>query len=112
MRLLTRKYKEAFRLIDSCVCDTVLTPQEQQILDVINNNPDDLLVDARACRLKLFFVTYGCSDVMSMKTNVAEDMLEYITNFSLVSSYCRLTTEEEIFILGHIPTTTHSALCI
>ena len=29
MRLLTRKYKEAFRLIDSCVCDTVLTPQEQ-----------------------------------------------------------------------------------
>ena len=103
MRLLTRKYKEAFRLIDSRVCDTVLTPQEQQILDVINNNPDDLLVDARACRLKLFFVTYGCSDVMSMKTNVAEDMLEYITNFSLVSSYCRLTTEEEIFILGHIP---------
>ena len=103
MRMLTRKYKEAFRLIDSCVLDSVLTPQENQFLTVINSNPDDLLVDARACRLKLFFVAYGCSDVMSVLCNVEQDYVEYINNFKLVSSYCRLTVEEEIFILGQIP---------
>ena len=55
MRLFTRKYKEAFRLIDSCVCDAVLTPQEKQILEVINKNPDDLLVDARSMSPQALF---------------------------------------------------------
>ena len=93
MRLMTHKYKEAFRLIDSCVCDGVLTPQERQIYDVVTSIPDDLLIDARACRLKLYFVTYGCSDSMPFTANIEEDMLHYIANVKLVSAYCRLSVE-------------------
>ena len=35
LRLMTHKYKEAFRLIDSCVCDATLTPQEQQMFEIV-----------------------------------------------------------------------------
>ena len=102
LRLMTNKYKEAFRLIESCVCDSILTPQERQIFDAISDIKDDLSVDARACRLKLYFVTFGCSDVMPLKHNVEEDMLAYLTNFRILSAFCRLSTEEEIFIMSQI----------
>lgn len=103
LRLMTRRYKEAFRLIESCTCDTALTPQEQQIFDIISNIKDDLLADAHACRLKLFFVSYGCSDVMPFRYNVEDEILAYVESFSLVSSHCRLSPEEEIFIMSLIP---------
>jgi hypothetical protein len=103
LRLMTRRYKEAFRLIESCSCDTVFTPQEQQIYDVISNIKDDFLADAHACRLKLFFISYGCSDVMPFKYNMENEMLAYVECYNLVSSHCRLNPEEEVFIMSLIP---------
>lgn len=108
LRLMTRNYTEAYRLIESCVCDRPLTPQEQQIFELIGNNPDALLADAYACRLKFYFVTFGCSDIMPYKFNIEEDIYNYITNYRLVSSNCRLTADEEVFIMSHIPTTSHA----
>ena len=58
-RWMNRKYKDTFRLIESCVCDRELTPQEKQIYDLIANITDTVFPDAHACRLKLYFVTYG-----------------------------------------------------
>ena len=81
----------------------------QSVTNIVNRHDklivleDDLLVDARACRLKLFFVTYGCQESMPIPFTYQDDMLNYITNFHLVSSYCRLSVEEEIFIMDKIP---------
>jgi len=103
LNLMTHNYKDAFRLIDSCVCDGNLTAQEKQLWEIIATLEDDLLVDARACRLKLYFVTYGCQATMPFETNFASDMKFYVEGFELVSKYCRLSIEEEIFILSSIP---------
>ncbi|KAJ1425171.1 hypothetical protein B484DRAFT_93375, partial [Ochromonadaceae sp. CCMP2298] len=103
LRLMTRHYTEAFRLIESCVCDRAFTAQEAQIFSLIGANRDCLLADAYACRLKLYFVTYGCQDIMPYSFDVSEDLHNYINTFSLVSSACRLTADEELFIMHHIP---------
>ena len=103
VRLMTRNYKEAYRLIESCVCDRVLTGQEQQIFNLISQNPDCLLADAFACRLKLFFVTYGCSEIMPFNFDLEEAVSEYVSMYRHVSACCRLTPDEEVFILSRIP---------
>jgi hypothetical protein len=108
LRMLTRNYTEAYRLIESCVCDRPLTAQERQIFELIGNNPDALLADNYACRLKLYFVTYGCADAMPYKFNVEEDIYNYVNCYRLVSAACRLTADEEIFIMSRIPPNSHA----
>ena len=103
LRLMSRNYRDAFRLIESCVCDNVLTPQEKQIYDVIGTIKDDFHPDVHACRLKLYFVTYGCSDVMPYQFNVETELVGYVSKIRLVSSYCKLSPDEEIFVINSIP---------
>ena len=105
LRMMTRKYKEAFSLIESCVCDRNLTPQEKQIYKLLGEIKDDLHVDAIACRLKLFFVTYGCSDIMPYPFFVEDDISYYVKYYCYLSSHCRLTVDEEIFIMSMVPET-------
>jgi hypothetical protein len=57
LRLLNRSYSEAFRLIDSCVSDTQLSQEEEQILTEIGFLKDDMYPDAHACKLKLTLAT-------------------------------------------------------
>jgi hypothetical protein len=103
LRLMSHNYRDAFRLIESCVCDSVLTPQEKQIYDVIATIKDDLHPDVHACRLKLYFVTYGCSDVMPYQFDVEKELAGYVMKIKLVSSYCKLSPDEEIFLTAHVP---------
>ena len=103
LRLMSRNYRDAFRLIESCVCDNVLTPQEKQIYDVIGTIKDDFHPDVHACRLKLYFVTYGCSDVMPYQFNVETELVGYVSKIRLISSYCKLSPDEEIFVINSIP---------
>ena len=103
LRIMSRNYRDAFRLIESCVCDHVLTPQEKQIYDVMGTIKDDSHPDVHACRLKLYFVTYGCSDVMPYQFNVESELVGYVTKIRLVSSYCKLSPDEEIFLTAHVP---------
>jgi hypothetical protein len=100
LRLMGRRYRDAFRLIESCVCDSAMTPQEQQIFEVMTFIKEDLHPDANACRLKLYFVTYGCADIMPYPHNMSQELLAYISKIKLVSSYCRLSPEEEIFLIS------------
>ena len=102
LRLMSRNYRDAYRLIESCVCDNVLTPQEKQIYDVISTIKDDFHPDVHACRLKLYFVTYGCSDVMPYQFSVEKELLGYVTKIRLISSYCKLSPDEEIFVINSI----------
>jgi hypothetical protein len=101
--LMTRNYQNAFRLIDNCVCDRPFTPQEAQIFRLFETIKDKVLVDGAACRLKLFFVTYGCTDIMPFPYNVEEDITRYINYYDLVSSHCRLSPDQESFILSKVP---------
>jgi hypothetical protein len=103
LRLMSRDYRDAFRLIESCVCDSVLTPQEKQIYDVIGTIKDDFHPDVHACRLKLYFVTYGCSDVMPYQFSVESELVGYVSRIRLISSYCKLSPDEEIFLTAHVP---------
>jgi hypothetical protein len=101
--LLTRNYREAFKLIESCVCDRSLTPLEQQVYEVIWTLKDVVPADFFACRLKLFFISYGCMDIMPYQSDVEEDYRQYLNQYSKVSSYCRLKVDEEVFIMSKIP---------
>jgi hypothetical protein len=100
--MMSRKYGPAFRLIESCVCDRSFSTQELQIFNLLGGIKDNLLVDGSACRLKLFFTTYGCSDVMPFPFNVETDVKQYVDNYDLLSSECRLTPDHETFVLSKI----------
>jgi hypothetical protein len=101
-RTLMRKFNEAVRLVETCVCDTAFTPQEQQIYAAFGSIDDTLHPETHAMRLKLFFVTYGFSDVMPFPFNYRTEMLYYIKRLRRISAPCRLSPEEEAFILNRI----------
>lgn len=101
-RVLMRKYNDAFRLVETCVCDTMLTAQERQFYTAFGEIRDTLFPEAHAMRLKLFFVTYGFSHVMHFPFDYRAEMLNYLTRLTCISSQCRLTHEEEAFILARI----------
>ena len=103
IRLLAGNYKESFKLVESCVCDRTLSVQEKQIYDVISQLKYDIHPDAHAVRLKLFFVTFGCSHVMPYPFNVEDEIASYVAKFRSISAYCRLSYEEEAFIMSQIP---------
>lgn len=101
-RLLMKNYSEAFKLIESCVCDRPMTAQEQQIYSAISECKYDVHPDANACRLKLYIVTYGCADVMPYRFSIEDELSAYITHFEAVSCSCRLSYDEEVFIMNQI----------
>ena len=100
--MMSRNYRDVFKLLESCVCDSALSAQEQQIYDVLGTITDDLHPDAHACRLKFFFVTYGCSDVMPYPFDLDQEYASYVHKIKLVSSYCRLSPDEEVFLTTHV----------
>ena len=102
LRMMSRNYRDVFRLVESCVCDRPLSPQERQIYDIVGTIQDSYNPDANACRLKLFFVTYGCSDVMPYPFDVEEEYAAYVSKIRFVSSFCRLSPDEEIFFTTHV----------
>ena len=102
-RFIMCKYVDAFKLIECSVCDRALTNQEKQFYDILSEVTGGNHPDAHACRLKLYFVTYGCIDIMPYPFNIERELMCYIAKFKLVSAQCRLTYEEEAFIMGRVP---------
>ena len=70
LRLLTQHYAIAFEMIDTCVSDTPLSREEQQIWDQYDAFTPDSHPDAYACRLKLVYATLGCRATMPCKWKV------------------------------------------
>jgi hypothetical protein len=105
LKLMNRKYDDAFKLIEGCVSDMPLTPQEKQIYDLIATVKDDVNPEMHACRLKLYFVTYGCRDIMPYQFVMENEMYQYISKLKYITATCRLTCDEEEFILSRIPGT-------
>jgi hypothetical protein len=93
---MARRYNDAFQLIESCVCDSILTPQAT---DLRRCHPSGRTCTQTRMRagLKLFFVTYGCSGHHALPILMTGELLAYTTGCGRISSYCRLTPEEEMF---------------
>lgn len=101
LRLMSRQYDLAFRLADSCVKDTPLTAEEEQIIDLLGTIALDLHPDAHACRLKLSLVSLGAQDI-KMPWDLVQEMCAYAIKHRRVSASCRLSVIDELTLLEAI----------
>ena len=58
------QYDAVFRMAESCVSDTELSPTEAQIFAQLRLLKDDQHPDAHACRLKISLATLASRDKM------------------------------------------------
>ena len=89
-------------MIEMSVVDMKMTKQEAQIYCLIMDVSGGSEPEAHACRLHLFFITYGCSDSMPYPFDVGKEYLGYIAKFRYVSAKCRLSYTEELFIIERV----------
>eukprot|EP00667_Euglena_gracilis_P000067 EG_transcript_67 len=99
MRFMTRKYEEVCQMVHACQSDTTLTPEEQQIWDLLESFALDAQPDAHACRLKLTLATLGCAQVMPCPWDLVTEMEGYVQKLEHISAGCRLTLQEEYKVL-------------
>lgn len=97
---IMRKYNEAFKLIETCVCDTTLTPQESQFFKAFGMINESLYPESHALRLKFMFVSHGCSDIMPFPFDLQKEIEGYVRRRKVISAQCRLDPEEEAFVLS------------
>ena len=107
-RLFTGAYGTAFKLADSCLSDTKLSPEEAQIWQQIGEVENDVHPDACACRLKMSLVTMGCEDAMPCKWNVQLECQMYGALRHHVCATCRLTHAEELDLINLYGATTQT----
>jgi hypothetical protein len=102
LRLLSRQYELAFRLIDACVSDTPLTAEELQTWREIEklSGLQEAHPDAFACRLKLWIMTRSSDSTLNW--NIELEARGYMARREHVSAACRLSLREEQKILGLI----------
>ena len=98
IRFLNRQYSDVFLLADSCVSDTRLSKEEEQILAQLKFINDDISPDSHACRLKLHLVMSD-SSMPSLPWDVKTEMNEYLKKRQSISSVCRLSPLEEHTLL-------------
>ena len=98
MRMYNAQYAEACRLITSCVSDTELTPEEQQIWDQLADLRDDMHPDACATRLRLWLITNG-SRTMTCPWTITTQLEVYVRQRHLVSATCRFSLRDELMLL-------------
>lgn len=99
VRLLSRRYVDAFRLAESCVADTPLSPDELQLWNRISALAIDDDPEAIAARLRLALVTQAVHDIMIPSWNVRADCRAYFARRDRVHASCRLRPEEELIAI-------------
>eukprot|EP00960_Hanusia_phi_P029240 747854-Hanusia_phi.AAC.2 len=97
LRFLNLQHTEVFKLADCCVSDTKLSPEEELLLSQLRFLEDDVFPDAHACRLKISLVTAN-SDI-TPPWDINAEMLHYLSKIEHVSAACRLSVEEELYLL-------------
>ena len=96
VRLLSRRYADAFRLCTSCVTDAPLSPDELQLWQRLRPLSYDEAPDAIATRLRLALVTAAVANVMMPAWDVTRDARLYFLSRDRVSMPCRLTPRDEL----------------
>ena len=100
LRFLNLQYGEVFQLADCCVSDTNLFPDESLIFEQLKLLSNDVSPDAHACRLKISLVTVN-SD-LKCPWDPSIEMLQYVSKLSAVSANCRLSIDQELFLLQNL----------
>ena len=98
LRFLNRQYNEVFALSDSCVSDTRLSGEEEQILAQLKYVQDDISPDSHACRLKLHLIMSD-SSMPALPWDIRVEMNDYLKKRSNITSVCRLSALEEHTLL-------------
>ena len=99
LRLLSRQYVLAARIITGCHKDSALTKEELWILSHLP--VDDCHPDALACRLRLTLLCRDCGTVPEWKPD--DDFKCYLSTHSHVRVACRLSENEERRLLSYYP---------
>lgn len=99
LRLMSRDYTKAARLISMCEVDVPLSHEQQFLVSLINRTATDSHPDAHACRLRLALVCLGAGD-FHVAWDVVEDYSQYLKKLGAVSMACRLTDDEEQKLLA------------
>ncbi len=98
LRVLSRQYAEAFRLIAACQADLRFSDEEAYVaceqFEALNN---DSHPDCVACKLKLSLVTMHSGEMLPW--SVGTEYATYAQKLSHVSSQCRLSVEEELLLM-------------
>ena len=86
-------------MVESCVSDTTLSPEEDQIFTQLSYLSQDWHPNAHAFRLRFYHVTMGCQQTMPFPFDVEHELDEYLARNQFVDAECRLTPEEEFTLL-------------
>ncbi|KAK3255594.1 hypothetical protein CYMTET_35231, partial [Cymbomonas tetramitiformis] len=99
MRFLNKQYSVVFRLADSLVSDTGLSPEEQQIFSQLAFLQRDTSPDAHACRLKITLATEASRQLMPLPWNVQDELHAYVSLQRDLTACCRLSLAEEALLM-------------
>ncbi len=102
LRLFNRQYFEAIRVVQSVEADSRLTPAENWLVELLGRAGNDHHPDAVAVRLKLTRALLHCGRRPAFPWLVQEEYKRYLSKLDLVSAGCRLTVNEERYLLSHL----------
>ncbi len=103
MRLMARQYGRAFRMLQNCISDLPLTPEEATAYSWLGSLDHDFHPDFVACRLKMSLLMIPCKDMVRLcPWNVEAQVEEYAARVKFVNATCRLTIEEEMALLSSV----------
>ena len=92
VNLLSRRYREAYRLADGVCTDTALNADEQWVFDQLARSETDQHPDATACRLQLSIaVMYS---PLRPKWELSDEVNRYVSVLPHVSGDCTLSRKE------------------
>ena len=101
LRLLARQYEAAASIASQVVCDSELTPEEQQICEMLAQANDDHHPDAHACRLLVSLSALHTPLSPLLPWDLSRELAAYVLKHPSVSVPLRLAASEEELLLDH-----------
>ena len=111
LRLLSRDYIGAIKILATCQTDSQLSAETKWVLTQFNYSADDMHPNAHAVRLKLTLLVWETmgigmpskekeelsrsTDAVKVAWDVPDDYMQYLKKISHVALECLLTKEEE-----------------
>ena len=96
-KLIHREYAYAVSLAQSCVTDSHLTGEEQQLWDLLQYVATDNHPDAIGCRLQISLKTEASG--LQLPWSIGTELQHYCRLVHKISTACRLQVDEEVHLL-------------
>lgn len=97
LRALQSQHHDAMQLVDSCMSDSVPSPEAANFWALIQHLYTEVHPNAHAIRLKLILVSQNAGYITTW--NLEEELSNYISKLRNISTVCRLTIQEEFALL-------------